>query len=442
MTLGSDRSRAGALSYDPESDTIHGQPPFREEHRPSQRQLRVGELIRHALAEMLARGEIYDDVLAAHVVTIPEVRMSPDLRLASIYVMPLGGKDVKPVLAALERNKKYIRGEIAHEVNLKFAPDIRFMADETFDEADRIERLLASDKVRKDLDKIDMARRKKGRAVHGWLVLDKPAGMTSTQAVGAVRRLFDARKAGHAGTLDPLATGILPIALGEATKTVPYAVEGEKGYRFTVRWGVETDTDDAEGRTVVDQRCAPGAAARSRRCCRSFIGEILQTPPAFSAIKIDGDRAYDLARAGEMVELEARPVRIDMLKLVEMPDRRYRRVRGPMRQGHLRACACARHGPGARLPRPCHRAAAHARRRPSTRPMPCRMETLRAAAEAGRRRRAPLAAAGRSCALRACRAQRRPERCRAPAAGPGRADPRPRCADGRPAPPMPPARAI
>jgi len=120
---------------------------------PSQRQLRVGELIRHALAEMLARGEIYDDVLAAHLVTIPEVRMSPDLRLASIYVMPLGGKDVKPVLAALERNKKYLRGEIAHEINLKFAPDIRFMADETFDEADRIERLLASDKVRQDLDK-------------------------------------------------------------------------------------------------------------------------------------------------------------------------------------------------------------------------------------------------------------------------------------------------
>ena len=120
---------------------------------PSQRQLRVGELIRHALAEMLTRGEIYDDVLASHLVTIPEVRMSPDLRLASIYVMPLGGKDLKPVLAALERNKKYIRGEIAHEVNLKFAPDIRFLADETFDEADRIDRLLASEKVRRDLGK-------------------------------------------------------------------------------------------------------------------------------------------------------------------------------------------------------------------------------------------------------------------------------------------------
>ena len=120
---------------------------------PSQRQLRVGELIRHALAEMLARGDIYDDVLAAHVVTIPEVRMSPDLRLATIYVMPLGGKDVEPVLAALERNKKYIRGEIAHQVNLKFAPDIRFMRDESFEEAERIDRLLASERVRRDVAK-------------------------------------------------------------------------------------------------------------------------------------------------------------------------------------------------------------------------------------------------------------------------------------------------
>lgn len=163
-----------------------------------------------------------------------------------------------------------------------------------------------------------MARRKQGKAVSGWLILDKPAGMTSTQAVGAVRHLFDARKAGHAGTLDPLATGILPIALGEATKTVPYAVEGEKGYRFTVRWGVETDTDDAEGRTVSanDSRPDPGAI---EALLPQFTGEILQTPPAYSAIKIDGARAYDLARAGEVVELEARPVCIDMLKLVESP---------------------------------------------------------------------------------------------------------------------------
>ena len=120
---------------------------------PSQRQLRVGELIRHALAEMLTRGEIHDDVLAKHVVTVPEVRMSPDLRLATVYVMPLGGKDLKAVLAALDIHKKYIRGELAHAINLKFAPDVRFLADETFDEADRIERLLASEKVRRDLGK-------------------------------------------------------------------------------------------------------------------------------------------------------------------------------------------------------------------------------------------------------------------------------------------------
>jgi ribosome-binding factor A len=120
---------------------------------PSQRQLRVGELIRHALAEMLARGEVYDSVLASHVVTVPEVRMSPDLRLATIYVMPLGGKDLAPVLAALDRHKKYIRSEIAHEVNLKFAPDIRFMADETFDEVQRIDQILRSPKVAQDLKK-------------------------------------------------------------------------------------------------------------------------------------------------------------------------------------------------------------------------------------------------------------------------------------------------
>jgi ribosome-binding factor A len=120
---------------------------------PSQRQLRVGELIRHALAELLARGEIHDAVLASHALTIPEVRMSPDMRLATIFVMPLGGKDVEAVLAALESHKRYIRGEVARAVNLKFAPDVRFRADQTFDEALRIDRLLASDKVRQDLDK-------------------------------------------------------------------------------------------------------------------------------------------------------------------------------------------------------------------------------------------------------------------------------------------------
>jgi tRNA pseudouridine55 synthase len=165
-----------------------------------------------------------------------------------------------------------------------------------------------------------MTRRKKGNPVHGWLVLDKPAGMTSTQAVAAVRRIFNAQKAGHAGTLDPLATGILPIALGEATKTVPHAVDGQKEYRFTVRWGVETDTDDAEGRTSATSDARPERAAIEALLPR-FTGEILQTPPAFSAVKIAGERAYDLARAGEAVELEPRSVQIDSLQLVDCPDR-------------------------------------------------------------------------------------------------------------------------
>jgi len=163
-----------------------------------------------------------------------------------------------------------------------------------------------------------VGRRKKGNPINGWVVLDKPIGMTSTQAVGKVRWLFQAQKAGHAGTLDPLATGILPIALGEATKTVPYAVDGQKAYRFTVKWGAETDTDDAEGQIVARSDVRPARAA-IEALLPSFLGEILQTPPAFSAIKIDGQRAYDLARQGEEVKLEARPVQIDRLELVEMP---------------------------------------------------------------------------------------------------------------------------
>jgi ribosome-binding factor A len=119
---------------------------------PSQRALRAGELVRHALAEILARGEVHDPVIETHLITVPEVRMSPDLRLATVYVMPLGGQDVTDVLAALDRNKRYLRGEVAHRVNLKFAPDLRFRIDERFEEAERIERLLRSPQVRRDLD--------------------------------------------------------------------------------------------------------------------------------------------------------------------------------------------------------------------------------------------------------------------------------------------------
>ena len=118
---------------------------------PSQRQLRVGEAVRHAIAEILARGEVMDEVLASHVITVPEVRMSPDLKLATVFVMPLGGQDTKPVLAALERNRRFLRGELARRINLKFAPDVRFRLDESFDEARRIDTLLQSDKVRRDI---------------------------------------------------------------------------------------------------------------------------------------------------------------------------------------------------------------------------------------------------------------------------------------------------
>ena len=163
-------------------------------------------------------------------------------------------------------------------------------------------------------------RKREKRDVHGWVILDKPVGMTSTHAVAAVRRLFSAKRAGHAGTLDPLASGCLPIALGEATKTVPFVMDGEKAYRFTVRWGEERDTDDAEGRVVATSETRPEADS-IRALLPSFTGRIEQVPPQFSAIKVAGERAYDIARDGEAVALEARPVDIFQLVLVEPPDR-------------------------------------------------------------------------------------------------------------------------
>jgi tRNA pseudouridine55 synthase len=162
-------------------------------------------------------------------------------------------------------------------------------------------------------------RKREKRNVDGWLVLDKPRGMTSTHAVSVVKRAFVAKKAGHAGTLDPLATGILPIALGEATKTVSFVMDGRKSYRFTVRWGIETDTDDAEGRPVATSDVRPDGDA-IRAALPRFTGSIMQTPPKFSAVKIAGERAYDLAREGEAVTLEPRPVEIDRLDLIAMPD--------------------------------------------------------------------------------------------------------------------------
>ena len=158
------------------------------------------------------------------------------------------------------------------------------------------------------------------RDVHGWVVLDKPVSITSTHAVSMVKRLFSAKRCGHAGTLDPLASGALPIALGEATKTVPFVMDGRKLYRFTIRWGEERDTDDAEGRVVSTSKERPSPEA-VHALLPSYTGLIQQIPPRYSAIKIEGERAYDLARDGEQVELAARPVEIGRLELVNVPDR-------------------------------------------------------------------------------------------------------------------------
>ena len=166
-----------------------------------------------------------------------------------------------------------------------------------------------------------MGRRKKGNPVHGWVILDKPQGMTSTQAVAAVRRIFNAQKAGHAGTLDPMATGILAIALGEATKTVPYAMDAEKIYRFTAAWGQSRDSDDAEGAVTGTSDKRPSRAEIEAVLPR-FTGLLNQVPPAYSAIKVAGERAYDLARDGETVTLEPRQVEVFEARLLDaQPDR-------------------------------------------------------------------------------------------------------------------------
>lgn len=164
-----------------------------------------------------------------------------------------------------------------------------------------------------------MTRKRKGRAVDGWLLVDKPLGVTSTQVVGRARWAFEAQKAGHAGTLDPLASGLLAVAFGEATKTVPYAQEGRKTYRFAARWGAATATDDLEGDVIATSDRRP-SRDEIAAVLPQFVGEIMQAPPAYSAIKVDGARAYDLARKGEAVDLPPRPIMIHDLRLIATPD--------------------------------------------------------------------------------------------------------------------------
>ena len=158
--------------------------------------------------------------------------------------------------------------------------------------------------------------KKRGKPIHGWVVFDKPLNMSSTQAVGKIRWLFDAEKAGHGGTLDPLATGLLPIALGEATKTVQWAMDGRKTYRFRIKWGAETETDDLEGAITAQSDLRPNVKS-IESTLQQFLGEITQVPPIYSALKIDGERAYDLARAGEKPEMTPRQVLIEELRLLD-----------------------------------------------------------------------------------------------------------------------------
>ncbi len=164
-----------------------------------------------------------------------------------------------------------------------------------------------------------MARKKKGDVVNGWVCLDKPYEMGSTEAVTKVRRLFNAQKAGHAGTLDPLASGILPIALGEATKTVPFMMEAQKVYRFTIHWGISTDSIDREGEIIGRSDVRP-SVDQVKAVLPEFIGDIEQVPPQFSAIRVNGERAYDLARDGAEFELEARKVVIHEAAVTDAPD--------------------------------------------------------------------------------------------------------------------------
>ena len=208
-----------------------------------------------------------------------------------------------------------------------------------------------------------MARRKPtGRRINGWLVIDKPAGMTSTHVVAEVKRLTQAQKVGHGGTLDPLATGVLPIAMGEATKTVAYIMDARKAYEFTLRFGEARDTDDAAGAVIATSDRRP-SDDEIRAALPQFIGLIQQVPPQYAAVKVQGERAYDIARRGETVELAAREMRIDELELVARPDADHGDVPHDLRQGRL----CPRDRPrsrrGAGLPRACGGPAADRGRR-------------------------------------------------------------------------------
>jgi len=213
------------------------------------------------------------------------------------------------VVKALNAHAKFLRGVLGRSIDMKFTPALKFVHDETFNVASHMNALFEDPGSPRicagcptSRTRTEMARRKKGDAVSGWICLDKPYDLTSTHAVSRVRRAFNAQKAGHAGTLDPLATGILPIALGEATKTVPFLVDADKTYRFVIEWAAPRRPSIARARPPPAPTSAP-AAPPSRPPCQPSSARSARLPPAYSAIKVDGERSYDLARAGQAVEL-------------------------------------------------------------------------------------------------------------------------------------------
>jgi tRNA pseudouridine(55) synthase len=289
------------------------------------------------LSAIFLREEFRDPDLFELKVTVTEVRASPDLQHMTAFVSGLG-RDLSPAqLAGLKRIQPFLRSQVAkaraaaHGAGAAFPARHRARLRHAYQQGDAATRGPAGpgdacgtvQGRRRTVNQPNRHRHRskkpKGRELDGWLIVDKPSGIGSTDVVNKVKRAFDAQKAGHGGTLDPLATGLLPVAFGAATKTVPYVMDGTKTYHFTLKFGEARDTDDADGQVVATSDVRP-TDAEIEAVLPGFRGDIMQVPPAYSAIKIGGERAYDLAREGQVFEIAARPARIDRFDLISRPD--------------------------------------------------------------------------------------------------------------------------